>query len=193
MVAYASPLRLTSSFAGWYWNAMAGTVKGVAVGRNWRSITCAIALTRNVRLLDGERLDEDAGPAEKHVALAKYNCPDLAFENDGEFQEVYGADQAAVRIMNDLRVTDGLGFAEKMAANAEVSRIIWAGCVRRREGERLRRSSKSETCETKPRTHLFSATLDGPVVAHARASSALTPDARRPASNDLQATVALGG
>ena len=64
-------------------------------------------------LADSERLDYDAGPAEKHIALADGFRRDLAFENNGKLQEVRGADQASVRVMNDLRVLDGLGFVEE--------------------------------------------------------------------------------
>jgi hypothetical protein len=36
-----------------------------------------------------------------------------ALDNDGEFEEVRRADQATLSVMNDLRVTVGLGFTEK--------------------------------------------------------------------------------
>jgi hypothetical protein len=41
-------------------------------------------LARDVRLLDGERLDDDACPAEKHVTLAGDFRPSLALNDDGE-------------------------------------------------------------------------------------------------------------
>jgi hypothetical protein len=49
---------------------------------------------------------------------------DLAFENDRKLQEVRGANQASVRVMNDLRVLGCLGFVKENAVRAEVSRII---------------------------------------------------------------------
>lgn len=61
-------------------------------------------LARQMRLLDGERLDEDDGPAEKCIALPDGVRADLAFNDHAEFQEVSGADHAAVRVMNELRV-----------------------------------------------------------------------------------------
>jgi len=39
--------------------------------------------------------------------------PDLAFDDDGEFQECRCADQAALRFMNNLRVLRGLRFGEE--------------------------------------------------------------------------------
>jgi len=58
-------------------------------------------LAGDMRLFDGEGLDGDARPAEEHVALADGLGPDLSLYDDGEFEEVPGADDAALRIMND--------------------------------------------------------------------------------------------
>ena len=71
------------------------------------------SLAREMSLLHGKRFDDDAGPADKHIALANGFHSYLAFENEGDLQEVRGADQAAVRVMNDLRVTGGLGLVEE--------------------------------------------------------------------------------
>lgn len=38
---------------------------------------------------------------------------DLTFDDDGKFQETRGADQAPVRVMNDLGEVIGLGFTEE--------------------------------------------------------------------------------
>jgi len=56
--------------------------------------------------------------------------PNLAFNDDGELKEVCGADQAAVGVVDELGVESGFGFPKKMAASAEVSRIIWEDRVR---------------------------------------------------------------
>src|SRR5207249_9130187 len=58
-------------------------------------------LAGDMRLFDGEGLDGDARPAEEHVALADGLGPDLSLYDDGEFEEVPGADDAALRIMID--------------------------------------------------------------------------------------------
>jgi hypothetical protein len=70
-------------------------------------------LARKVRVLHCDGLDDDAGPAEKHIALANCLRANLAFDDDGEFQEVSSADQAAVCVMNDLGVLGGLWFVEE--------------------------------------------------------------------------------
>jgi hypothetical protein len=44
-----------------------------------------------MRLLDGERLDNDIGSAEKNITLTACVWPNLAFNDDGEFKEVCGA------------------------------------------------------------------------------------------------------
>lgn len=82
-------------------------------------------LPRQVRLLDGERFDDDAGSAEKNIALTAGVHPDLSFNDDGELNEVCRTHQAAVGPANEFGVVRSFGFAEKMAASAEVSKIIW--------------------------------------------------------------------
>ena len=70
-------------------------------------------LTRQVSLLHGERLDDYAGPAEKNLALTRGIGPNLAFNHDGEFQEVRGANEAAVSLVNELSLDGRFGFTEK--------------------------------------------------------------------------------
>ena len=53
-------------------------------------------LAREMRLFDRKGFDEDARPAEKHIALAACLRPELLFNDDGEFQEIRGADQGAI-------------------------------------------------------------------------------------------------
>jgi len=70
-------------------------------------------LTRKVPVLDGEWFYEDTRPAEKHIALATGIRPDLTFNHYAEFDEVGNADQAAIRVMNELSVAGGFGLPEK--------------------------------------------------------------------------------
>jgi hypothetical protein len=64
-------------------------------------------------VLDGERFDDNARPAEKHIALATSIWPDLTFNDHGEFYEIGNADQAMICVMNELDVADGFGFPEE--------------------------------------------------------------------------------
>src|SRR5271157_5988650 len=82
-------------------------------------------LARQMRLLNGERFDDDVGSAEKSITLTAGVRPNLAFNDDGEFNKVCGAHQAAVGVVDKLGVEGDFGFPKKMAASAEVSRIIW--------------------------------------------------------------------
>ncbi len=70
-------------------------------------------LPRNVRLLDGERLDCDASALQKQIALFDRMHSDLAFENDREFDKIGGADSATIGIVNGLNVNIRPGLPEK--------------------------------------------------------------------------------
>jgi hypothetical protein len=71
------------------------------------------SLPRQVRLLDGDRFDDNAGSAEKGIALTASVRPYLTFNDDGELDEVCGTHQAAVRAVDELGVEGGFGFPEK--------------------------------------------------------------------------------
>ena len=71
------------------------------------------SLSRQMRLLNCDGLDHDSSPPEEHVALAKGLGSGLTFDNNGEFDEVGGADQAAIRVMDSLRVEVGFRLAEE--------------------------------------------------------------------------------
>jgi hypothetical protein len=58
-----------------------------------------------VRLLHGEGLNEDARPAEKHIALA--------LNNDREFQKASGADETSVGAMDEPGVAVSFGLPEQ--------------------------------------------------------------------------------
>ncbi len=47
-------------------------------------------LAREMRLLDGERFEDDVGSAEKSTTWTTGVCPNLAFNEDGEFNKVRG-------------------------------------------------------------------------------------------------------
>src|ERR1019366_6862560 len=59
-------------------------------------------LARDMRLLDSERFDDDAGPAEKSIALTASVRSDLTFDHDREFQEACGAHPAVVGGVGEL-------------------------------------------------------------------------------------------
>lgn len=85
-------------------------------------------MARDVCLLDGERLDDDSCPAEKHVALARDFRPGLALNDDGELQKAPCTDETAVRVVDQAGAGNGFGFPEQNGA--EMSRIILVGRVR---------------------------------------------------------------
>jgi predicted RNase H-like HicB family nuclease len=70
-------------------------------------------LARHVRLLDRYRFDDDAGSAEKYIALTAGVRSNLGFDDDGEFQEICGADQAAISGVDELGEQSGFGLPEK--------------------------------------------------------------------------------
>ena len=71
------------------------------------------SLPRQVRLLDGDGFDDNAGSAEKSVALTASVRANLTFNDDGELDEVCGTHQAAVGAVDELGVEGGFGFSEK--------------------------------------------------------------------------------
>ena len=66
-----------------------------------------------MRLLDGDRFDDDASSAEKSIALTACVRPNLTFNDDAELDEICGTHQAAVGPVDKLGVEDGFGFPEK--------------------------------------------------------------------------------
>jgi len=70
-------------------------------------------LARDVRLLDGERFDDDVSSAEKNITLTAGVWPNLAFNDDGELKEVCGAHQTMVGVVDELNVEGGVGFPKK--------------------------------------------------------------------------------
>ena len=68
--------------------------------------------------------NDDAGSANKNIALTASVRSNLTFNDDRELKEVCGAYQAAVGGMDKLGEESGFGFPKKMATSAEVSRII---------------------------------------------------------------------
>ena len=70
-------------------------------------------LAREVRLLDGERFDDDAGSANKNIALTASVRSNLTFNDDRELKEVCGAYQAAVGGMDELGEESGFGFPKE--------------------------------------------------------------------------------
>jgi len=59
-------------------------------------------LARDMRLLDSERFDDNACPAEKNIALAASVRSDLTFDHDGELQEARSAHPAAIGGVDEL-------------------------------------------------------------------------------------------
>jgi hypothetical protein len=70
-------------------------------------------LARDVRLLDGERLDDDTCPAEKHIALAGDFRPRQALNDYGELKKATGTDETPVGVMDEPGVYVGFGFPEQ--------------------------------------------------------------------------------
>ncbi len=70
-------------------------------------------LASDMRLLDRERFDDDACPAEKNIALTASVRPNLTFNNDGELKEACSAHPAAVGGVDELDEESGLGFSKK--------------------------------------------------------------------------------
>ena len=70
-------------------------------------------LARDMRLLDGERFDDDVSSAEKNITLTAGVWPNLAFNDDGELKEVCGAHQTMVGVVDELNVEGGVGFPKK--------------------------------------------------------------------------------
>jgi hypothetical protein len=66
-----------------------------------------------VRLLDGERFDDDACPAEKHIALAADFRPGLPLNDYGELQKGPGTDETTVGLVDEPGVGIGFGFPEQ--------------------------------------------------------------------------------
>jgi hypothetical protein len=58
-----------------------------------------------------KRLDNDACPAEKHVALAGDFRPCLTLDDYGQFQKAPGANEAPLRSMDEPDVAVGFGFS----------------------------------------------------------------------------------
>ena len=70
-------------------------------------------LARDVSLLDSERLDYAACPAEKHIALAGDFRPGLALNDYGEFQKGPGTDETAVGVVDEPGVEVDFGLPEQ--------------------------------------------------------------------------------
>ena len=70
-------------------------------------------LARQVYLFNGERLNSDIRPSEKHFALTERVRSDLCLNDDREFQKSTSTDETAVRGMNQLGITYGLGFTKE--------------------------------------------------------------------------------
>lgn len=62
-----------------------------------------VGLARNEGVLDGKRLDHDAGLPKEHVALLRRVWPHSAFEHDGQLNVGSGADEAAVCFLYQAR------------------------------------------------------------------------------------------
>jgi hypothetical protein len=58
------------------------------------------SLAREMRLLESERFDADTGSAKKDITLTACVWPNLAFNDDREFNEVCSAHQVAVGVVN---------------------------------------------------------------------------------------------
>lgn len=67
-------------------------------------------LAREVRLLNAEKLDDDAGSTKKNIALAAGIRPNLSFNDDGELNEIGGADEAAIGVVDEFGVERGFRF-----------------------------------------------------------------------------------
>jgi len=64
-------------------------------------------------LLNRKRLDDDAGPAEKHIALPRDLRPGLALNHYGKLQKAPGTDETAVRVMDKPGIGVGFGLPEE--------------------------------------------------------------------------------
>ena len=71
------------------------------------------SLSRQVGLLHGEWLDADMRSAKEHIALPYGVRVHLSLEEGRELEEIPGTDATALRVMHDLCVAFGLGFAEE--------------------------------------------------------------------------------
>jgi len=70
-------------------------------------------LACDMRLLDCKRLDNDACPAEKHIALAGDFRPGLTLDDYGELQKAPDANETALRTMDEPDVAVGFRFPEQ--------------------------------------------------------------------------------
>jgi hypothetical protein len=68
------------------------------------------SLASQVGLLNGDRFDTDAGPAKKDIALAARIRSDLSFDYYRKLNEVCGADQAVIGIMDQFSKASSFGF-----------------------------------------------------------------------------------
>jgi hypothetical protein len=101
------------------------TVAEIQPGRVTPFSEIVEGLARDVRLLYGERLNDDASPAEKHIALERDFRPGLAFDDYGDFEKAPGTDETTTGIMDEPRVSVGVGFSEPTANSAEAPGSSW--------------------------------------------------------------------
>src|SRR5512135_2328489 len=70
-------------------------------------------LSREVRLLDGDGFDDDAGPSKKNIALAARVESKLTFNDNRKLNEVCGADQAMIGRVDQSGVKFFFRFPKK--------------------------------------------------------------------------------
>ena len=77
--------------------------------------------------------DNYIGSAEKNITLTACVWPKVAFDDDGEFKEACGADQAAVSVVDELGVEGGFRLPKENGGQRRGVSRYWGGRVRYKE------------------------------------------------------------